>query len=154
MESGGQPIRALVTTTWRSGSTFLGDILVLWPLTFDLWPLTFDLWPYSHIKAKMPNTGHHRCTVIFKFFWGWYLGLLENLGGGPLFLCFIAFLWINFLKSFEGVRDVPPPPPPDPSPSLCASIVALLYGIIQLMGSSLIRFTSHKLHFDTKWNQT
>lgn len=27
MESGGQPVRSLVITTWRSGSTFLGDIL-------------------------------------------------------------------------------------------------------------------------------
>ena len=34
MESGGSPIRALVTTTWRSGSTFLGDILLSHPATY------------------------------------------------------------------------------------------------------------------------
>ena len=50
--------------------------------------------------------GIHRCTVIFKFFWGGYLGFWENLGGGPLFSCFIAFLWSNFSKSFEGVHEV------------------------------------------------
>ena len=34
MEKGGQPVRALVTTTWRSGSTFLGDIMTAHPGTF------------------------------------------------------------------------------------------------------------------------
>lgn len=34
MEEGGQPVRALVTTTWRSGSTFLGDIMTAHPGTF------------------------------------------------------------------------------------------------------------------------
>ncbi len=37
-----------------------------------------------------------------------YMGLWENLGGGPLFLCFIFYC--NFSKSFEGVLEVPPPP--------------------------------------------
>ena len=34
MAEGGQPVRALVTTTWRSGSTFLGDIMTSHPGTF------------------------------------------------------------------------------------------------------------------------
>lgn len=34
MEAGGQPVRAMVTTTWRSGSTFLGDIMTAHPGTF------------------------------------------------------------------------------------------------------------------------
>jgi len=34
MAEGGQPVRALVTTTWRSGSTFLGDIMTAHPGTF------------------------------------------------------------------------------------------------------------------------
>ena len=34
MEEGGQPVRAMVTTTWRSGSTFLGDIMTAHPGTF------------------------------------------------------------------------------------------------------------------------
>jgi hypothetical protein len=46
----------------------------------------------------------HRCTVVFKFFWMGYWGLWENLAGDPLFSCFIAFVWPNFLKSFERVR--------------------------------------------------
>ncbi|GLH08875.1 Uncharacterized protein GBIM_14026 [Gryllus bimaculatus] len=33
-ESGGQPIRTLVATTWRSGSTFLGDVLNSHPANF------------------------------------------------------------------------------------------------------------------------
>ena len=34
MEAGGRPIRAMIATTWRSGSTFLGDILISHPATF------------------------------------------------------------------------------------------------------------------------
>lgn len=34
MEDGGQPVRAMVATTWRSGSTFLGDIMTAHPGTF------------------------------------------------------------------------------------------------------------------------
>jgi hypothetical protein len=41
-----------------------------------------------------------------------YMGLWENMGGGPLFSCFIAFLCYDFSKSFEGVHEVPPSSPP------------------------------------------
>eukprot|EP00092_Neocalanus_flemingeri_P003491 GFUD01003744.1.p1 GENE.GFUD01003744.1~~GFUD01003744.1.p1 ORF type:complete len:388 (+),score=116.46 GFUD01003744.1:603-1766(+) len=34
MEKGGSPVRAMVATTWRSGSTFLGDIMTAHPATF------------------------------------------------------------------------------------------------------------------------
>jgi len=34
MEKGGSPVRAMVATTWRSGSTFLGDIMTSHPGTF------------------------------------------------------------------------------------------------------------------------
>lgn len=34
MESGGRPVRSLVITTWRSGSTFIGDILESHPANF------------------------------------------------------------------------------------------------------------------------
>ena len=34
LTSGGQPVRAMVVTTWRSGSTFLGDILLSHPSTY------------------------------------------------------------------------------------------------------------------------
>ncbi|XP_037789080.1 carbohydrate sulfotransferase 5-like [Penaeus monodon] len=33
-EEGGQPVRSIIVTTWRSGSTFLGDILSSHPGTF------------------------------------------------------------------------------------------------------------------------
>ncbi len=57
----------------------------------------------------------------------------ENLGGGPLFSCFIAFLKSNFVKSFEGVKEVlpsslpsPPLSPLSPLP-LCASVISRNY---------------------------
>jgi len=60
----------------------------------------------------------HRCTLIFKLFWAGYLVLWGNLGGGPLFLFFFAFLWSNFSRSSEGAPYHRPPP-------LCASMAQL-----------------------------
>ncbi|XP_050716081.1 carbohydrate sulfotransferase 5-like isoform X2 [Eriocheir sinensis] len=34
LESGGQPVRSIVVTTWRSGSTFIGDVLQSHPATY------------------------------------------------------------------------------------------------------------------------
>lgn len=34
LETGGQPIRSIIISTWRSGSTFLGDILNAMPGNF------------------------------------------------------------------------------------------------------------------------
>jgi hypothetical protein len=51
MESGGSPIRALVTTTWRSGSTFLGDILLSHPATY------YHYEPLLHFGIEQVRTG-------------------------------------------------------------------------------------------------
>ena len=49
MESGGQPVRAMVTTTWRSGSTFLGDIMTAHPGTFYHYE---PLLPHGILQAR------------------------------------------------------------------------------------------------------
>jgi len=51
MEEGGQPVRALVSTTWRSGSTFLGDIMDSHPATF------YHYEPLLHFDIKQARTG-------------------------------------------------------------------------------------------------
>ena len=51
MESGGQPVRAMVTTTWRSGSTFLGDIMTSHPGTF------YHYEPLLHYDIVQARTG-------------------------------------------------------------------------------------------------
>jgi hypothetical protein len=48
---------------------------------------------------------------------------VRKSGRGPLFSCFIAFLFYNFSKSFEGVHELPPS---SPHP-LCASMVQRLF---------------------------
>jgi len=68
-------------------------------------------------KSNKNEWSVDRCTVVFKFFWGGYWELWENLGG-PLFPCFIAFLWTNISKSFEAVHEVSQPPGPL-SPTVC-----------------------------------
>lgn len=51
MGEGGQPVRALVTTTWRSGSTFLGDIMTAHPGTF------YHYEPLLHYDIVQARTG-------------------------------------------------------------------------------------------------
>ncbi|XP_061706489.1 carbohydrate sulfotransferase 4-like [Cydia pomonella] len=45
LESGGQPLRSLIISTWRSGSTFLGDILNAMPGNF------YHFEPFMNVKA-------------------------------------------------------------------------------------------------------
>lgn len=50
-ERGGQPVRAMVATTWRSGSTFLGDIMSAHPATF------YHYEPLLHYDIKQARSG-------------------------------------------------------------------------------------------------
>jgi hypothetical protein len=71
-----------------------------------------------------------RCTVVGnpgeggslgffgKFFWGGYLGLWENQGGGVVFYC--IFMWKFFKNLYRGYMRCPPSPP---LPPLCASMI-------------------------------
>ena len=71
----------------------------------------------------------HRCS-LFQIFLKGVLWVVIKLRRGPLFSCFIAFLWSNFSKYFEGVHEVPPPPPPvciyDYSPPSILWIIELM----------------------------
>ena len=50
----------------------------------------------------------HRCTVIFKFFWGGTWGCEKIWEGVLYFRVLLQFLCYNFSKSLEGVHEVPP----------------------------------------------
>ncbi|XP_023348675.1 carbohydrate sulfotransferase 5 isoform X2 [Eurytemora carolleeae] len=50
--NGGQPVRALVTTTWRSGSTFLGDIMLSHPATY------YHYEPLLHFDIRQARSGY------------------------------------------------------------------------------------------------
>lgn len=69
MEKGGQPIRNVIFTTWRSGSTFLGETLDSHPGTF------YHYEPLLHFEIKQVRKLHY--LFGFSFF-------LVNL----LFICF------------------------------------------------------------------
>ena len=48
-DKGGQPIRAIIATTWRSGSTFLGDIINSHPGTYYHYE---PLLPFGIVQAR------------------------------------------------------------------------------------------------------
>ncbi len=66
------------------------------------------------------------------------MGLWENLGGGPLFSCLVAFLCYNFSKSFEGVHEVPPSSPLSLPP--CVHLCSKMSTEVPARGSSTISF--------------
>ncbi len=78
------------------------------------------------LPKKLINTyNKHISVVIAQSFWNFFeggLGLRDNLGGGPLFLCFIAFLRLKFSTSWVD-------PPLSPTP-LCVHLrYVLLFGL-------------------------
>lgn len=54
MTSGGQPLRNIIITTWRSGSTFLGDVLNAVPGTFYHYEPLLD---YGIVQIRGPPYG-------------------------------------------------------------------------------------------------
>ena len=56
MEEGGNPVRAMVVTIWRSGSTFLGDIITSHPATF------YHYEPLLHFDIVQARGGDNQNT--------------------------------------------------------------------------------------------
>ncbi|CAG9783141.1 unnamed protein product [Diatraea saccharalis] len=78
MESGGTPIRSLIVSTWRSGSTFFGELLNAMPGTYYHYEpfLWYDIIqirgpPYSYKALKymknLMNCDHDGMPEIFEF---------------------------------------------------------------------------------------
>jgi len=64
-DQGGRPIRAMIATTWRSGSTFLGDILLSHPAAF------YHYEPLINYEIHQVRDGTHLAPKAIK--------ALENL---------------------------------------------------------------------------
>lgn len=58
MEKGGQPIRNVIFTTWRSGSTFLGETLDSHPGTF------YHYEPLLHFEIKQVHKCLEKLPII------------------------------------------------------------------------------------------
>jgi uncharacterized membrane protein len=83
---------------------------------------------------------NHRCTVVFKFFWG-------------AFWCFTAFWCPNVSKSFEEVHEMPPPPAPPPCVHLWTwNVKTYLYFILYYLIRSLLQISATHLQRRTSIN--
>lgn len=60
-ELGGQPIRNIIVTTWRSGSTFLGDILNSHPANYYHYEPLLD---YEIIQIRGPPNAKNAMNVL------------------------------------------------------------------------------------------
>ncbi|CAL4124629.1 unnamed protein product, partial [Meganyctiphanes norvegica] len=58
-EQGGRPVRSIVITTWRSGSTFVGDILSILPLTY------YHNEPLMDFGIKQVRTGTNAIQALY-----------------------------------------------------------------------------------------
>jgi len=61
MEKGGNPVRAMVATTWRSGSTFLGDIMTAHPATYYHYE---PLLHYDIVQARSGQRGEDAVRTL------------------------------------------------------------------------------------------
>ena len=87
----------------------------LWKLAKTLWTFTLDFQPVCI---------YHRCTVIFKLFWGGTWGCENIWEGSSIFVSHCIFM-VQFFEVFSGgtwgapsLLSLPSLPPP-----LCASMV-------------------------------
>ena len=83
----------------------------------------------------------HRCTVIFKFFWGGTWGC-EKSGRGTSIFVFYCMFMLQFFKVFWG-GTWGAPPPPLPPPSVCIYV-----GVVQ---ASTTRFLRVRLQWPSFW---
>jgi hypothetical protein len=74
-------------------------------------------------------------SFLNSFMWG-SSGLMKILRSSSFL--FIAFYFTKFLKSFQGVDEMPPPPPSTPHP-LCASSKEIITFLLKLKSNILSR---------------
>ena len=80
-ELGGQPLRSIITTTWRSGSTFLGAILNSHPGNYYHYEPLLD---YDIVQIRGPPNSE---SVI---------GVIKNLliANTPILVSYCIFLFL------------------------------------------------------------
>jgi len=95
LEQGGQPVRNIIITTWRSGSTFLGDILNSHPGNFYHYEPLLD---YDIIQIRGPPHSTTAIQVLRNLLNCNFtqLGLLN-------FILFLLSLFALFNVSFEAL---------------------------------------------------
>lgn len=71
-ESGGQPIRSIIVTTWRSGSTFLGDILNSYPANYYHYEPLLD---FGIVQIRGPPNAQKALNVLSNLLNCNYTGL-------------------------------------------------------------------------------
>ncbi|KAE8749405.1 hypothetical protein FOCC_FOCC003919 [Frankliniella occidentalis] len=79
-ELGGQPVRSVILTTWRSGSTFLGDVLHAHPANFYHYE---PLLHYDIVQVRGEPLARGAIDTLRNLFHCNYTGLKEYLDYGP-----------------------------------------------------------------------
>lgn len=63
MEKGGRPMRSVILTSWRSGSTFLGDVVNAHPANFYHYEPLLD---YGIVQIRGPPLADESLTKIIS----------------------------------------------------------------------------------------
>lgn len=79
-ELGGQPLRSIIVTTWRSGSTFLGDVLHAHPANFYHYE---PLLHYDIVQVRGEPLARGAVDTLRSLMHCNYTGLKEYLDYGP-----------------------------------------------------------------------
>lgn len=65
MEKGGRPMRSVILATWRSGSTFLGDVLQAHPANFYHYEPLLD---FGITQVRGPPMNHRAIKNLYALF--------------------------------------------------------------------------------------
>ncbi len=101
-----------------------------------------------HLPLVLRQLKNIDAKSFSNYYEGGTWGCEKMWEGGPLFSCFMAFLWSNFWNSFEGVHEVPPLLPP--CVHLWRKIIELSNWSIQHNGSRLMWSLWYTLKLITK----
>lgn len=93
MERGGRPIRSVILTSWRSGSTFLGDVLNAHPANFYHYEPLLDFGIVQVREPPLSIAALENIDALFKCDF-------HKLG---IKLVFFIYLFIFFLERLNQV---------------------------------------------------
>ena len=65
MEAGGRPMRSVILTSWRSGSTFLGDVVNAHPANFYHYEPLLD---FGIIQVRSPPLSNEAVKNLLNLF--------------------------------------------------------------------------------------
>lgn len=119
-ELGGRPVRSVILTTWRSGSTFLGDVLNSHPANFYHYEPLLDHEIVQIRSGPLATAAQQRLENLLRcnysslgilFFCNYFHYVCVLNGVRKIKMCSVSFSFVvrNFKKDVDDLKEMAPP---------------------------------------------